>query len=288
MIPAVTAALANLGLLERGRRPQFHIGLTLGESFWVHAFVDDRRFLHVKASRLISLETEARIYGEAWRTFRDFMPRPLAYCVQDGWEIFVSEGVEHRPLVGSRLLRDGGSGRTAAAFSRFFQVSQSCPPGESSSHANLLRELEAHFKDSQFAPVVARWCSTRGERELEQIGSVLQHSDFVANNIAVARSGLVVFDWEDYGKNRLPGLDLCTLMASTLDVDEADALLRLDGPVLRSACAVLGMDVSQFRRLVPLYLLSFLHLKGHYATEVRRRIASMLHRISITSMAAQG
>jgi hypothetical protein len=288
LIPDVTAALAKLELLKRGLPPRFHIGLTLGDSFWVHAFIDNRRFLHLKVSNLISLEKEVRVYEKAWKTFRDFMPRPLAYCVQNGWEIFVSEGVEHRPLLGSRLLTEGGSEKTAREICRFFQVSQTGARGKPCSHVDLLRDLEAHFKDSEFAPVVARWCSTRGVRELEQIGSVLQHSDFVANNIAVARSGLVVFDWEDYGKNRLPGLDLCTLIVSTLHVDEADTLLRMDGPMLRSACAALGIDVPQFRRLVPLYLLSFLHLKGNYATEVRRRIAGMLERISVTSAAATG
>jgi hypothetical protein len=287
MIPAVTSALAKLRLLKRGCTPRYNIGLTLGDSSWVHAFVDDRQFFHVKVSNLISLEKEARIYEEAWSTFREFVPRPLAYCVEDGWQIFVSEGVEHRPVPAARLLSDGGGGKMATGICRFFELSQTQRTVQPTPHTRLLRELEAHFKNSQFMHVVRRWCSSKGERELEDLGSVPQHSDFVANNIALARSGLVVFDWEDYGKSCLPGLDLCTLIVSSISVDEAEVLLHLDEPWMRSLCAVLGIQLSQFRRLVPLYLLSFLHLKEHYASEVRRRIAGALQRISVASMAAE-
>jgi hypothetical protein len=257
----------------------------MGDTLWLNAFVDGDHFLHVKVSDVVSLRGESRIYEQAWQTFRDFMPRPLGYCIEGGWEIFVTEGVVHRPVIPRSVLKSGAERKTAQAICHFFEASRQRQPTASDLHVELLGDLESHFRNTPFAPLLTHWCSERGQRELETVGSVLQHGDFVANNIAIARSGLIVFDWEDYGKNRLPGLDLCTLIVSSLSVDEADELLRLEAPLHKPVCATLGIDVAQFRRLVPLYLLSFLYLKEEYATEVRRRIAGVLQRIAASDPA---
>ena len=281
MISAITTALHRLALLQpEERAPRFHIGLTTGDTLWLNAFVDDRRFFHVKASDIVSLREEAQMYEQAWQTFSEFMPRPLGYCVEDGWDIFVTEGVVHRPVFPRALLRADGGRKTAHAICSFFETSrQRQPRDQRSAHGALLGNLESRFKRSPFAPLLAHWCSGHGLRELEAIGSVLQHGDFVSNNIAFARSRLVVFDWEDYGKISLPGLDLCTLIVSSLEVDEADALIRDEAPILKPVCHILNLEPAQFRRLVPLYLLSFLYLKEGYATEVRQRIAGFLERM---------
>src|SRR5947207_11184221 len=102
MIATVTAVLIELGLLQPGEVPRFHVGLTHGDTLWMDAFVK-RSFFHIKIAEFISLRQEVRAFDDAWTTYRDFMPRPLGYSVHDGWDVFVAEGVEHKPLAPRRL-----------------------------------------------------------------------------------------------------------------------------------------------------------------------------------------
>jgi hypothetical protein len=123
-------------------------------------------------------------------------------------------------------------------------------------------------------------------REGGALGVTRQHCDFVANNLGVAGSRLVVFDWEDFGRISLPGLDLCTLVVSCVNGD-TDIVLANGGSALANrcsifvnpACAALDMDVSLFWRLVPLYLLTFLYLKNTYGRDIRIRISALLSKL---------
>jgi hypothetical protein len=288
VIGTVTAALADFGLLRPGSKPRCHIGLTKGDTLWMDAFIDLRNYFHVKCSEVISLREEARIYAEAAAHYADFVPRTLGYCVRDGWEIFVTEGVAHRQFFPDDLRNPRHARNWIPILCRFLEQSwlNRRTVGQSDTVA-LLGMLETRFKDSSFAPLLIPWCSGTGQRELEALGSIRQHCDFVPNNLGVTASGLVIFDWEDYGKICLPGLDLCTLVLTCFDVD-VDAL-SLDGGLVVTercagfvipACAALRMDVSLFWRLVPLYMLVFLYLKSTYASDVRNRIDALLRRVA--------
>ena len=285
----VTAALSELGLLEAGPNPRFHFGLTKGDTLWTDAYVDRHRYFHVKLSDVVSLRDEARIHAEAFGWFSNLMPRSLGYCIHDGWEIFVTEGVPHRPFFPDDVLNRRRATKWVPEIRRFFERSR-LDPLTSSPHAacgTLLASLEASFKDSPFEAVLTPWSSGPGLRELEALGFTRQHCDFVPNNMGVTNSGLVVFDWEDFGKIALPGLDLCTLVISCIngdtDIVSADggsALAERCSVFVNPACAALDMDVALFWRLVPLYLLTFLHLKNTYGRDVRIRISALLTQFS--------
>jgi len=288
VIGTVTAALVDLGLLRLGPEPRFHIGLTRGDTLWIDAFIDPQHYFHVKCSNVISLAEEARVYAEAAEGFGNFVPSALGYRVRDGWEIFVTEGVAHRQLFPSDLMNPLHARKWVPALCRFFERSRrnTAPCAQPSTAPALLSLLETQFKDSRFAPILKPWCMGAGQRELEGLGSIRQHCDFVPNNIGVTRAGLVVFDWEDFGKVCLPGLDLCTLVVSCVDVD-ADSVLvgnsrtlaeRCSG-LVNPACDALNMEVALFWRLLPFYVLVFLYLKGAYASDVRTRIGALLRRL---------
>jgi hypothetical protein len=289
MIASVTAVLVELGLLQPAQIPRFHVGLTKGDTLWMDAFVERGVFFHVKIAEFVSLRDEVRVYNDAWAAFGPFMPRPLGYSVRDGWEIFVAEGVEHRPLpIRALLAASADDPLICSIFDYFAAAGRHVAAQPPQTHLPLLASLEAKFKDSPFASVLVPWCSGSGQRELEALGTVPQHGDFVSNNLGVADSRLVIFDWEDFGKVSLPGLDLCTLVVSAMEVmaDGAGALAEDKGlvaerfsPLVEPACKALDIDVAQFWRLLPLYLLAFLLLKQGYATEVRQRIGAILRRV---------
>jgi len=284
VIELVTAALVEFGLIEPNRTPRYNVGLTKGDTVWFHAFVEDGRFFHVKVSDAISLRNEADICEATSRVFDGFVPEPLGYCVKDGWDIFITEGVNHLPLPATALIGSNGARPPADALSVFFEASRHSPQLHSGSELEtLLANLEQRFKDSELAPLLSGWCSGHGRAKLDSLGSVMQHGDFVQNNIGVAARRLIIFDWEDYGKVCVPGFDLSTLLVSSLEFETAVATMR-DGnllvdrfsSVLKSACRALDIQVKDFLHLLPLYLLTFLHLKADYAAEIRRRITSLL------------
>ena len=49
---------------------------------------------------------------------------------------------------------------------------------------------------------------------------------------------------------------------------------------LEQACTLQGLTLVQFRGLVPLYLLAFLHLKRNYGIEVQERISNILTQLA--------
>jgi hypothetical protein len=50
-----------------------------------------------------------------------------------------------------------------------------------------------------------------------RLSYVRQHGDLVANNVGVTARGIVIFDWEDFGRVELPGFDIALFLASCLD-----------------------------------------------------------------------
>jgi len=286
MIAAVTEALSEFGAIADGEIPRYHIGLTHGDTVWLDAFRSDGTFFHAKVAEHVTLRDEVRVYHEALRVYDDFMPAPVGYTVRGPWEIFVTEGVEHHPLSVNALDNSMRARKLRSELSRFFERSARKPATSSSAqvHDVLLQRLRAKFNDTWFAPLITYWCSSEASQLLDALGAVPQHCDFVTNNIGIRNSRLVVYDWEDFGKVSLPGFDLCTLAISLINDGMADAIgLARDGSdgerlalLVNPACAALGMDINQFWRLVPLYLMAFLYLKQGYASVIRMRIEDML------------
>lgn len=296
MMTAVTEALADCGAIGPGEVPRYHIGLTYGDTVWLDAFRRDGSFVHAKVAEHVTLREEVRVYHEALRVYSDFMPVPIGYSVRGPWEIFLAEGIEHRPLSVNPLNPSRRAHELREELSRFFARSapRSRPSSRIDNHDALLTSLEATFSDTSFASLIAYWRSSEARKLLDSIGAAPQHGDFVSNNIGTRKSRLVVYDWEDFGKVSLPGFDLCTFAISLLNdgMADADGLtpdgVRGDslGMLVNPACAALNLDVDQFWRLIPLYLLTFLHLKQGYGSRIRLRIEHLLKRHSSAAPAA--
>jgi hypothetical protein len=291
VIDVVTEVLGELGLLPHGRIEGLQVGLTRGDTLWLDAFVDGPTFVHVKLSDAVSLREEVRVYDAAFGTFGALMPRPFGRVVRGGWDIFVCAGVGHRPLLAHDVLAAGPD-----VMHDFFVAARRGRRRSATANLALLARLEDAYRGTPFDAALAPWRSEEARAALAGLGEAPQHGDFALNNLGLGHDGLVVFDWEDFGKVALPGLDLCTLLVSALDLDApraADALLgrcedgRRFAPTLDRACHALELPVPTFRRAVPLYLLAFLQLKEAYAAAVHARIARILARVCATLPAIQ-
>jgi hypothetical protein len=290
MMAAVTEALSECGAIGAGEIPRYHIGLTYGDTVWLDAFRRDGSFVHAKVAEHVTLREEVRVYHEALRAYGDFMPALIDYSVRGPWEIFLAEGIEHRPLWVNPLNHSRRAHKLRDELSRFFARGARKATHEPTAdhHDVLLKSLDATFRDTPFVPLVKYWRSSEARQLLDAIGAAPQHGDFVTNNIGTRKSRLVVYDWEDFGKVSLPGFDLCTFAISLMN----DGMANMDGltrdgaggdgmgALVNPACVALDLDVDHFWRLVPLYLLTFLHLKQGYGSRIRSRIERLLTRHS--------
>jgi hypothetical protein len=294
MLKHAHAALAQLGLAPLDARLNFYVNITTGEAMSVSAFVDRARFFQIKASEWVDLAGEYAAYRRAFDDYADFVPRPLGYQTQGRWRMMVSEGIAHHPLPPNliahyRAAHDTGA---MAGLMRFFEhgAKRAQRAQTSAAHAALLHELAQHFAASAHAPLAQR-CIARSEREgVHALPVLAQHGDFVFNNLAAAGERLVVFDWEDYGKITLQGLDIATLAISVWgnDVERMHTLAQpraaLDAPMhafLSEACARAGIEFELFRGQMPMYVLAFLYLKRNYGSAVQARFGELLRQLCV-------
>lgn len=282
-------SLAEHGLVAREDELHYFINLTVGESIAISAYGPRGDFFQIKASEFIDVRPEFEALTEARALYPLFVPRTLAYFSQEGWSVMVSEGVRHSVFSGEEFFRHRHSGVIIAQLQQYFrtQGQRKAPVGGMA--AELLRELSEGFSGTAFESLAAFWLRRFGSNDLEALGQVPQHGDFCVNNLAYAAGGLVIFDWEDFGKVKLAGLDLCSLYL-TVTAMRPDAVHALASPAgtlpkdledfLREACGGLGIAFETFRRLMPFYMLIFLYLKRNYGLPVQERIAALLRALA--------
>ena len=283
--------------MARGGAPRCYINITTGESLSISAFVSDTVFFQIKASEFMDLIPQYGAYCRAWDDFPALVPRPLGHSARNGWSIMVTEGKHHVMARAAELLPAANHepGTLARGLLNFFETSARHAGNHPFVDAadDLDGGLTAHFESSPMSRVASYWIEQSRESGLHAMAAVPQHGDFVFNNLASSAGRLVVFDWEDYGRCCLPGLDIFTLCLSLLEEKVAALRAMMDGaeaphsPVehlLRHACEIQKIPLPLFRRLVPFYLLVFLYLKRNYGVSVQQRMSALLVQLTPAGM----
>jgi hypothetical protein len=292
VLKAVGQALEELGLIDSGVRLTHYINITAGDAMSISVFIDDRRFLQVKASEFVDLRKQYNVYHGAWSDYPALVPRPLGCLDRDGWSIMVCDGVLHMTVQRADVFRRKWRGPSVISgqLCEYFRGNRhSGAVAEAQGHATLVRDLMDHFQHRPLSRMAATIVKDAIALGVESMSPRPQHGDFVLNNLGRAGRRLLIFDWEDYGKVCFPGFDILTLYVSLL-ADDVDALRRLmnmnadlsiDTEVfLRQACEAQGVELAMFRHLVPFYLLVFLYLKRNYGARVQDRICALLQPLS--------
>ena len=203
----------------------------------------------------------------------------------------VTEGVHHKPFSLARaLVTNGGSRIALNGLHQYFEMCGRQSPIRDvvESQSEFFDKIGNHFAQTVHANLASHWIARGRSLGLESMVRVPQHGDFVQNNIASSSGKLVIFDWEDFGKSYLPGVDICSLCFSVAPT--LDAMQRLmaagsgtDPPLAtfaNRACVLSGLDWDLFRRLIPLYLVVFLYSKREYDPAAQDRIAAMVQQLS--------
>jgi hypothetical protein len=283
VLAAVTEILRKHHGLDIDDEPGYNITLIKEESLTLAAFTRNDSFFHVRLKKSGALPGEYENFCNAWQLFPRHAPEPLGRHFKDDWEVLVVRGVRHRPVsVGSIAADKPVLVPELVAFFEAASIGAKVAPPVAS-HQAYLRQLRERTTDPICAAILQEWIATERLPDLPHIG---QHGDFVLNNLGLTGSGMAVFDWEDFGRIAFPGLDLCTMLASDMNLNahRLRAMIAGNDPLpvayarlLDMSCPALGLTPGLFRQLMPLYLVIFADLKRDYGEAVFQVFTKLVH-----------
>jgi len=288
MLNVVTDLFRELNLLDPGDEPVYDVAISSPAMYNIGAFTARGNFFHVKVKNIGHLPEEYRNCRNAWEAFPRYAPKPLGNYLRGGWEILVVRGIRHRALSSHGLK---GSGREVRQeIVRYLRFAARTAPvlQPTEPHAAALGRLQARETDPACLSVLRQWLRSDA---LASLPCIRQHGDFVVNNLGTTGSGLVVFDWEDFGRVCLPGFDLCTLLASEVRFDPVQLRMMMDADgrfpavyreLIEAGSAAAGVESGLFRRMMPLHLVVFLDMKRSYGPAIVDRVKTALAGLQLT------
>jgi hypothetical protein len=256
VLEAARLALCAAGVLAReSRMPPFTARMS--GDLVILAYPDGDAFYMVKVGLRSDFQREAKGLRLGHQAFPESVPQVLDVSVQRSFPALVTTGIAFEPL-GAPAMRDAIPW-LANELRRYFAVStRAFHCDEPRSHASRIREA--------FAASWARSLDADCERYLDEVSAdadslpaVSQHGDFYLENLGVRGQRLVILDWEDFGRECLPGFDLAQLLLSlnAFDVGRMHEHVRPGGQhawLLAAGCEGAGLSTALFMRLVPAYL----------------------------------
>lgn len=292
MLNIVGDVLAELNINPTHAPIHYYINISTLHTISISAYLDANTFYQIKASEFVNLSPQFDTHSRAWTKYSNFVPEPLGYREREGWSIIVIQGVQHVPFHLERALQ--GQRALEGALQDLYLYFDTCGQPQSvginiESHDNFLTTLERHFLNTSRAALAAKWISIARSMGVESLRFSNQHGDFTENNIAYSGERLIIFDWEDYGACKLPGLDLislifsvCPTIESILELTRAkDESQRPIDIFIRRVCRSFGFDMQFFQQLFPFYLLTLLYSKRNYGHPLQARIDSLLDRLTL-------
>lgn len=221
------------------------------------AYPEGGAFYLVKVGLVSDLRREFDGLQAGHAAFPVGVPRPLAHAMHRTFPTLVTTGVAFEPI-GTALLRRPSRDLEHALAHYFATASRAFRVDSAPSHASRIREAFA-----------APWASALGTvgdayvdaivADVDGLPAIRQHGDFYLGNLGVTSGNLAIFDWEDFGREWLPGLDLAQLLLSANDFDivRLREQARPGGPhrwVLAAGCETCGVTTALFAKLLPAYI----------------------------------
>lgn len=298
MIPSVANYLETRNYLPKGYDGD--VNIFMGRSSFLHFFLSDDTSLAVKiedrgADKVKALEKEARALQEVHNLYTGLIPRFIALGHTDKFNILVMAGMtittasiedvmflsgKQRELMQRLLsgedrivsLEDYTPGKAAEVMEPAIEL---LPDELSQKYKNIMKDRE--------------W-----EEFLNNMPFIPQHGDLAINNVGKTDTGIIVFDWEDYGLINIPGFDLCVMLLSGCRFNNEqlnrivhDIYQDTEGkdhffmPVLTK----LNIQKTQIIDFLMVHLILFHDLKCNlgYGEEVIHNIRRLLHELTPSS-----
>lgn len=271
MIKIIEEALNKYGLIGKQSRYSYNV-YRRGEIVYFLVVNNGAQFA-VKVSKHKSFEGEFEATKEAFKAFNNCVsvPEPLFFSDEFGISLLISRGIRFTPItsvLSNRYLEVFKYGiyeyidRSKEHFTNNLT---------DETHSAMVEKLRTYFYGTSISVLLPKWFDIVGEHTLNSFAHVKQHGDFVVTNVGISSKNLSVIDWEDYGKLTLPGIDVLTICASYLGMEETkiERLIYHKQPlnlseIINYYCNVYGIRYELFKELAPLYFTSFLYLKKRY------------------------
>ncbi|MGH8550434.1 MAG: hypothetical protein ACRERU_17905 [Methylococcales bacterium] len=283
MLNLIEETLLSKQLMQPWDKPIYEIMISTEQILTIQVLLPNNVLYHVRMIQVGTNEKEYENYRLAQKTYPQFVPPLLAHEVRLPWEIIVIRGVHHRVVTADRI--PSFHPFLTENIIAFFVTGSDCAIRMPSvSHRQFLRQLRNRISDSICLAILDEWI---GNAQIDTLPHIPQHCDFIAANFGEIATGLVIFDWEDFGAVNLPGFDLCILLASSLKFALCELMDGLSptvggyGGLIEESCAALGLTPQLFRQLIPLYLVIFLDLKKNYSNTIYEITRNAIHTLYI-------
>lgn len=277
MLSTLARVLHEQGFASPLEQPAFNVNLISQQQLTLQAFLTTGERFHARIKRRGVAADEYESCRNAWQAYPQYAPEPLGRYFEDQWEIIVVRGIPHEMLASGDIARDRRG--VVAKLAAYFAAGRKAPSNRHTSparHRDFLRQVRKRTEDRNAAAVLD---AGMANHVLDRLPSIPQHGDFTVNNLALNQDRLVIFDWEDFGRVHLPGLDLCCAIASDAGL-EPHRLAQVGRgryrPLIEAACPALGLTPDLFVRMMPLYLAVFLDLKQRYGASIRAAIRDLI------------
>ena len=264
MIDHITEILEQRGFVLPERNDACNV--YIGKNLVFHVYDKSGAFAVAKVRESAEAETEYAAMELAYESMPEIVPRPLSLQRVHGHYLMLIEGVPHTPLVHFAVDENGAA--LARAMRQFIDgaAAHFAPTSESESHSAMITRLISVL-DDQEATVLRRVLGGLDLARLNGLPHIRQHGDLVLNNFGCTDRGMIIFDWEDFGRVTLPGFDVALMIYSCLrhDMARIERLFETGQPgfmgeILSHFCSG-DVDRELFRRLLPVYYGAFQDLK---------------------------
>lgn len=286
MIDRVLQLVAQRGWFDI--RPPFDkvIGLSQAHSHYLSLGRGSGLEVFIKFSDSLDLRQEARNCEMAAMVFSAIAPRFIGYARQGDLNLLATEAVAFDPLTIELLRTPRRREWLDAQLSAYLRRASAAAtagariPQDHGWFASMVEYFASHPTPAAVPDMIASLRS-----ELAGLPEIIQHGDFTINNLGLrADGGFCVFDWEDLGATPLPGLDLFTIEMSMAQIlqdrgyQNADRRVRSMLDISRH-CDAIGLSLSRYDKLKPLYALTFRYLKRNYGPQSRSRADALVRRV---------
>ena len=260
------------------------VNVIITRHFILHVKERTRRNIYfIKVAAHEFLKREYKGLSIANDGLRPYVPKAVAFGVEQGLSILVCES-ERVDILRPRHLSPRRSMITRDLFNIFaktvdvFSVTDKGP-----AHTEILLDKLRDIGDRDVKKAMTKHLDRMDISEIDRTLHISQHGDFVMRNLGIRRStgGVVVFDWEDFGRVTLAGMDVATFLASSVHFDSKKILAILSrkdatvaGDLYVAAMKILGIDLALTKLLFPIYMVHFLDLKINlkYSDDVVSRV----------------
>lgn len=266
---------------------QFH--LTRGSSAYMLLTRGGVFDTYVKFTEYLDFSEEALRSQAAHLSYPDLTARFKGRAVASGVDMLVSQAVEFQTISKYNILNEARDLNCRNGLQQYFssmalaRIPSGVPTVKNVDLPNILRD---YFDSHQLRAAAFRWLDQDWlDQSVSSLHSCPQHGDFVMNNIGINTSGLVLFDWEDFGRTQLPGLDLYSLLLS-IGLGGVRRIQDYEGnnsqfpSFIKKLCLAMNLSEQTFETLIPFYLLTLLYLRREFGQSSLKRIETLLTEIT--------